>query len=348
LGFTRSERSARGPRAARDPAQTTTVVTGAAGFLGPHLIRALLDSGRTVVAFDVRPFAPEGEFILGADLDRVAFESGSVADTARVLDVVREHRPHEIVHMGAIIDPTQLATNRLTGIQVNVLGTVNVLEAMLAFDVERMVNFSSIGVLPGTVYEPVDANHPVLLAASGPGTDFYGSTKVASEALAYAYHQVLGLDVRSVRPSAVYGLGMNVWVGPIKAMVEGAARGESQRIAFGGPHARDYTHARDVAGLVLAVLAAPDGADRVFYAATGNPLVTGTEVAAIVNELVTGVEVSIGDELAEGEKAIADLRAQLSIENARQQLGWEPTYGSVRDGIVQYLDEYRAFLAWSA
>jgi UDP-glucose 4-epimerase len=344
-GFTRVQHVARPSRARKPPSESRTLVTGAAGFLGPHLLRALLDSGREVVALDVRPFAPEGEFVLGADVARIPIELGSVADASRVFDVVRDFRPNEIVHMGTIIDGGYLARNRATAVQVNVLGTVNVLEAAIAFDVDRIVNFSSIGVLPGVEYEPIDANHPIILAAKGPGTDFYGSTKAASEALCFAYHQAVGVDVRTIRPSAVYGLGMNVWVGPIKTMVEGAARGEAQHIPSGGAHPRDYTHARDVASLVQAVLAAPDDADRVFYAATGRPLVLGSEVAGIVQEFVPEVEISIGEGLADGEEAVVALRGRLSIENARQQLGWEPTYGDVRDGIAQYLEHYRGFLA---
>ncbi len=328
----------------KPPSESVALVTGATGFIGPHVVRALLDSGRRVVAFDVRGFSPEGEFILGGDLSRVPVEIGSVADTARLYDVVREHRPNEVVHMGMIIDPAFLVRNRTTGIHVNLLGTVNVLEAAVAFGIDRMVNFSSIGVLPSVEYEPIDVNHPVILSDRGPGTDFYGSAKASSELFCYAYHQALGVDFRTIRPSAVYGLGMTVWVGPIKALVESAVRGEPQHIEFGGPHPRDYTHARDIGNLVLAVLGAPPEADRVFYGATGRPLVTTSEVAAIVREVVPGADVSIGDELAEGERPVVALRGRLSIENARAQLGWEPTYGSIRDGVEQYAEHYRAFL----
>ena len=344
-GFARRTVDPGSRRERRPPAESTTLVTGATGFIGPHVVRALVDSGRTVVGMDVRAFQPEGQFILGDDLGDVSLEIGSVADTARLNDVVRAHRPNEIVHMGMIIDPGYLATNRATGIQVNILGTVNVLEAALAFDVDRLVNFSSIGVLPSVEYQPIDVNHPIVLADRGPGTDFYGSSKASCELLSFAYHQALGIDVRTIRPSAVYGLGMTVWVGPIKALVEGAVRGEPQHIEFGGPHPRDYTHAMDIASLVVAVLGAPDDADRIFFGATGRPLVTTSEVADLVRELVPGADVSIGDELSEGEKPVVALRGQLSIENARSQLGWEPTYGAIRDGIEQYADQYRAFLA---
>src|SRR3954469_12577593 len=201
-GFARPTFDTGTRRQRKPPSESTTLVTGATGFIGPHVVRALLDSGRRVVGLDVRPFAPEGEFILGDDLARVPLELGSVADPARLNDVVREHGPNEIVHMGMIIDPGYLALNRMTGMQVNGLGPVNVLEAAIAFGVDRVVCFSSIGVLPSVEYEPIDVRHPIVTGAKGPGTDFYGSAKAAAELLCYAYHQALGVDFRTIRPSA--------------------------------------------------------------------------------------------------------------------------------------------------
>ena len=330
--------------ARRPVAERTTLVTGGAGFIGGHLVRALLDTGRRVVVLDVRGFVPEARFTIGEGADGIPLELASIGDQSRVLDVFRNHRPDEVVHAGMILDPAYLATNRSTAVQVNVGGVVNLLEAMLAFGVPRIVNFSSIGVLPRLLYEPIDGNHPIVLADAGPGTDFYGSTKAAAEVLLFAYNQALGLDFRTIRPSAVYGLGMNQYVGPIKAMVENAVRGVPAHFEFGGAHPRAYTHARDVAGLVLAMLDAPADADRIFYGSTGGPLVTTTEVAQIVRELVPGADVEIGEELSEAEKPVAALRGQISIENARTQLGWEPQYGSIRDGIAQYIEHYREFV----
>jgi nucleoside-diphosphate-sugar epimerase len=326
-------------------AERTTLVTGGAGFIGGHLVRALLDTGRRVVVLDVRGFMPESRFVIGRDVDGVALEIASIGDQSRVLDVFRTHRPDEVVHAGMILDPAYLATNRSTAFQVNVGGVINLVEAMIAFGVPRLVNFSSIGVLPRVMYQPIDGNHPILLTDAGPGTDFYGSTKAAAETMLFAYNQALGLDFRTIRPSAVYGLGMNQYVGPIKAMVENAVRGEPARFEFGGAHPRAYTHARDIAGLVIAMLDAPDDADRIFYGSAGGPLVTTSEVAQIVRELVPGADVEIGEELSEAEKPVAALRGELSIENARTQLGWEPQYSSIRDGIAQYVEQYRAFVA---
>ena len=334
--------SGRGER--RPAAERTTLITGGAGFIGSHVVRALLDTGRRVTVLDVRGFPPESRFVIGGGVDEIPLELASIGDQSRVLDVFRTHRPDEVVHAGMILDPAYLATNRSTAFQVNVGGVINLVEAMIAFGVPRLVNFSSIGVLPRVMYQPIDGNHPILLADAGPGTDFYGSTKAAAETMLFAYNQALGLDFRTIRPSAVYGLGMNQYVGPIKAMVESAVRGEPAHFEFGGAHPRAYTHARDIAGLVIAMLDAPDGADRVFYGSTGGPLVTTTEVAGIVRELVPGADVEIGEELSEAEKPVAALRGELSIQNARTQLGWEPQYASIRDGIAQYVEQYRAFV----
>src|SRR5439155_11565532 len=131
----------------------------------------------------------------------------------------------------------------------------------------------------------------------------------------------------------------------IKAIVENAVRGQPAHFEFGGSHPRAYTHVRDIAGLVIAMLDAPDDADRIFCGSAGGPLVTTTEVAEVVRELVPGADVEIGEELSEAEKPVAALRGELSIENARTQLGWEPQYGSIRDGIVQYIEQYRPFVA---
>jgi nucleoside-diphosphate-sugar epimerase len=324
-------------------ADRITLVTGGAGFIGGHLVRALLDTGRRVVVLDVRGFIPEARFTIGEDVDELPLELASIGDQARVLDVFRNHRPDEVVHAGMILDPAYLATNRSTALQVNVGGVMNLLEAMIALGVPRIVNFSSIGVLPRLLYQPIDGNHPIVLADAGPGTDFYGSTKAAAEVLLFAYNQALGLDFRTIRPSAVYGLGMNQYVGPIKAMVENSVRGEPAHFEFGGSHPRPYTHARDIAGLVVAMLDAPDDADRIFYGSTGGPMATTSEVAQIVRELIPGADVEIGEELSEPEKPVVALRAELSVENSRTQLGWEPRYASLREGIAQYIDHYRAF-----
>jgi nucleoside-diphosphate-sugar epimerase len=221
-----------------------------------------------------------------------------------------------------------------------------VLEAARRTDVERVVLLSSIGVLPPARYEPIDAAHPIVLADGGPGAGAYGAAKASGELFAFAYRQAHGLNIRIVRPSAAYGFGMpSHSPNYMKEFVEPAVRGEKVSLPSGGRLPRDYTHVLDVADLTAAVLEAPDDADRIFYAATGEPLVLAAQVAELVRELVPGAEIEIGDTMTSEDEVEASFRGVLSIENARQQLAWTPRYTTLRDGVSQYVSRYREYLA---
>ena len=320
------------------------LVTGGTGFIGSYVVRELLSRGRRVVAFDTREPTAEGRFILGDLADRVIVETGSIDDWSRLLHVVKEHRPADIVHLATITHPVFLFTNPMPGFRVNLLGTMHVLEAARLFDVRRIVYFSSIGVLPARQYEPIDAAHPIFLARDSVPTGVYGATKIAGEAFCFAYNQAFGTDFRTIRPSAVYGFGMQ-WPIFVKPMVEGAVRGETVTFESGGPFPRDYTHAADLATLAAACLDGPDDADRIFYGATGEPLVTAADVARIVMELVPGSRIEIPDILTDADQMELPYRGRLSIESNRRQLGWEPRFKDVRDGLADYVERYRAFLA---
>jgi nucleoside-diphosphate-sugar epimerase len=325
-------------------AERPVLVTGGTGFIGSYAVKALLESGRRVAAFDIRGYTPEGRFVLGDLIDQVTVEEGSIDDWSRVLHVVNEHRPVDVVHLATITHPVFLFTNPMPGVRVNFEGTINVLEASRIFDIRRIVYFSSIGVLPARQYEPIDAAHPIFLPKDSVPTGVYGASKIASEAFCFAYNQAFGTDFRTVRPSAVYGFGMQ-WPIFVKPMVEGAVRGETVTFESGGPFPRDYTHASDLASLAVACLDGPDDADRIFYGATGEPLVTAGDVARIVMELVPGSRIEIPDVLTEADQMELPYRGRLSIENNRTQLGWEPRFKNIRDGLASYVERYRAFLA---
>ena len=241
---------------------------------------------------------------------------GGVDDWSRVVEVVNRYRPRYVIHMAV----TQAAKHRHLNVTVNVVGTINALEAARLFDVERVVFFSSVLVVPRVQYEPVDAAHPIILPREGPHGGFYGASKLAGEAFCFAYQENFGLDVRIIRPTSVYGHGMS-WPTYIKLMVEGAVRGEPVSFDHGGPFAMDYVHVEDVASLAVALLETPEDADRVFYASTGGPLVANAELARIVMDLVPGAEITLGDQLSEENQNDLPFIGRMSIDNARNQLG---------------------------
>jgi len=332
------------------PAQPGRVlVTGGGGFIGSYIVDELLRRGREVAILGRGELAPEARAVLGSAAATIPLEVGSVEDLPRVMATVQRVRPEAIVHAAGSVDTGGLYGNPYLASRAILEGTLNVFEAARLFGVRRVVYLSSIGVLPTIQHEPIDGAHPLVLPREGPGSGSYGAAKAAGELFGFAYHQAYGLDVRTIRPSAVYGFGMR-WhsANYMKQFVEPAVRGEAVHLSHGGSLPRDYTHVRDVATLTAAVLDAPDAADRIFYAGTGEPLVTAAQAARIVTELVPGAMIEIADELDPEDRHETAFRGVLSIQNAREQLHWEPAFRSLRDGIGEYIERYRAFLGVGA
>jgi nucleoside-diphosphate-sugar epimerase len=323
------------------------LVLGGTGFIGSYVARALAADGRRVTAYARRGPSAEMQAVLRGESERITVVNGSISNLPDLVAKVRAIRPSAIVHVAANVDVPALLRDPYLAFTENVTGTINVFEAARLLGVRKVIFFSSIGVLPPRRYEPIDVNHPLILARSGPGTGSYGAAKASGELFAFAYSQAYDLDIRIIRPSAVYGFGMP-WhsANNMKELVEPAVRGELAELASGGTLPRDYTHVEDVADLTVAVLGAgDDDADRVFYAATGEALANANDVAEIIMNLIPGANISVSNVSTPFDDMEASFRGVLSIANAREQLGWTPKFTSLREGISEYISRYRDFLA---
>jgi len=324
----------------------TVMVTGGSGLVGSYVMRQLVERGDTVINFDMRGPDPEAAWWLKPVADRIEFVPGGVDSWGDLVAAVKKHLPEAIIHIAAVVNLPLLNQRPGLARDINFGGTFNVLEAARLFDIGRVVYFSSVAVLPGIQYEPVDVKHPLFLGTEGPGGSFYAAAKVASEAFCWSYHQAFGLDFIILRPSAVYGFGMRYPI-YIKPMVENSVHSLPTRFERGREFPRDYTHAADVAQAALkAVDIPPDRVkDRVFFAATGRPLVTAGKVAEVVKELIPGADIEIGAGLTEADLLEIRYRGILSIDNAREQLGYEPQFADIKKGVADYIKRYRQYLA---
>ena len=322
------------------------VVTGGLGFIGGYVTRALVEQGREVAVLTRgHPATPDMQFALRNYTGGFTTQIASVQDLPQLIDVFGRLHPMCVVHAASNVEVATLYRDPYAAFQTNVTGMLNVLEAARRTGVHRVVDISSIGVLPAIQYEPIDGAHPIVLAREGPGSGAYGAAKASGELFAFAYQRAYGIDIRIIRPSAVYGFGMQ-WhsANYMKQFVEPAVRGEKVKLASGGRLPRDYTHVLDVGSLTVSVVDCDDDADRIFYAATGQPLITAAQAAKLVAELVPGSSIEVGDAMTAEDEIEASFRGVISIENARQQLGWTPRYTSLREGISEYIATYRAFL----
>lgn len=324
----------------------TVMVTGGSGFIGSHLIKQLLERGDQVINYDVRPSAGgELEWMMAPFQSDIIYEEGGVENWPQLITAVKKHKVNKIAHLAAPLKVTYL--NRMPKIAFDIMatGAVNLLEAVRLMDVGRFVFFSSIGVLPTVQYEPIDCNHPTLMANEGPGTAAYGAGKVSGEAFCWAYHKSYDIDFIILRPSAAYGLGSRNPI-YINQMVEGAVRGERVYYDHGRDIPRDYTHVVDISGVAVAALNTPRDRlkQRAFYAATGQPLVTAGQVAEIVKGKIPNADIEIEGGLSFADTLEIKFRGILDMAPTHEQLGYQFKYTDVRDGIDQFIDQYSQYL----
>jgi UDP-glucuronate 4-epimerase len=206
------------------------LVTGALGCIGAWILRTLVRDGVPAVGFDLGGDTQRLELIMEeAELARIELVRGDVTDLAAIERALDEHAITHVIHLAAMLIPLARA-DPPRGAHVNVVGTVNVFEAVKRRreHVRGLSYASSAAVYSGTgAHLPEDA-------PASPATH-YGVHKLANEGTARVYWADDGVPSAGLRPYVVYGPGRDqgLTAEPTLAMAA-AARGEPYRIAFGG------------------------------------------------------------------------------------------------------------------
>lgn len=263
------------------------LVTGSAGCIGAWAMYLLSRQGVEVVGLD-----------LSADHRRVrlltdqpgsmAFIQGDITDTEFVLGAVATEKITHILHLAALQIPFCQA-DPIGGSRVNVVGTVNVLEAARRSKVAGLAYASSVAVYgPPELYpDGVDDGSPLA-----PST-LYGVYKQANERSAKVYAADYGVASVCLRPCSVYGPGRDQGLtsAPTQAMVAAAA-GTPYHIPFGG--ASTFQHAGEVARLFIAAARAEVEGAHVYN--LGGPSVSIGEVVSLISAEVPGCQITHGNQ----------------------------------------------------
>jgi NAD dependent epimerase/dehydratase len=176
------------------------LVTGAGGFIGSHLVERLAELGAKVRAF-VRYNSRNDRGLLEILPEHVQRQieviAGDLRDPGSVRAAVKDVQT--VFHLGASIAIPYSYVNPRDAIETNVIGTLNVLNAVRDYEVEKMLQTSSSEVYGTALYCPIDEKHP--LQAQSP----YAASKIASDKLAESFHLSYGLPVATIRPFNTYG-----------------------------------------------------------------------------------------------------------------------------------------------
>jgi UDP-glucuronate 4-epimerase len=231
------------------------LISGALGCLGAWAAKAVLEDGDEPVGYDLGDATHRLELILTAEeRERLTLVRGDITDLDAFARTLDEHAITRVVHLAALQVPLCRA-DPVLGARVNVLGTVNLFEAVK----ERLDRIPGVAYASSAaVYGPGDPSPAPESGGTAPAT-IYGVYKLANEGTARLYEAESGVPSIGIRPYVVYGPGRDQGMtsGPTQAMAA-AARGEGFAIGYGGVAQYDYAPA--VGRAFVRAASAPAGA----------------------------------------------------------------------------------------
>ena len=308
------------------------LVTGGSGFLGAAVVKALADRGDRVISVDMVS-SPSLQRIAAAN-SRVQVQVGEVTEWARMSALIQAERPDAIVHCAAVVGVPASVNAPFRTFQVNVEGSLNLMEAMRLFGVRRMVHISSEETYGPFTAAAATEDHPQRPVMP------YGISKLAVELLGASYKELHGIECIHLRTCWVYGPGLPRPRVP-KILVEAAVEGRPLHIDAGAGFAVDHTHVDDVVQGVVLALDKPAHPFDAYNIGSGSAP-TLQQIIDIVKDQVPGAQLTIGNGPYRHPGGVPCVtKGALDITRARTVLGYAPKY-DIRRGIAEYVEAVRA------
>ena len=301
------------------------LVTGGAGFIGSHVVDRLLQAGHDVCVVDNLQTGRRDNVNPSARFHQV-----DIRDAEGLDRVFAEERPEVVNHQAAQASVRLSMEDPIRDAEVNVLGSLRVLEACRRHGVRKLVYAGTGGAAVGEPrYSPVDEEHPVEPLSP------YGASKHQVEHYCALYRANWGLDTTILRYANIYGPRQDPLgeAGVIAVFAGRMLAGEEPIVNGTGEQARDYVYVGDVAR--ANVLALDKGGGRMYHIGTG--------VETTVNELFDRLAELTGyDRPRRHGPALPGevFRIRLSADRARDELGWVPEI-ALEEGLRRTVESIR-------
>ncbi len=308
------------------------LITGGAGFIGSHLAVGLASLDHAVTILDnLDPYYSVE--IKRKNLDIVLkskncrFMEGDILDEKLLGDLVGEgvdYIYHEAAQPGVRVS----VENPLKPNEVNIRGTLNVLEAARKSQVKRVINASSSSVYGKVEYLPFDENHPTQPLAP------YGVSKLVAEHYCRVYHELFGLPTVSLRYFTVYGPRMRPDLA-IPIFTRALSAGKSPTIFGDGEQTRDLTYVDDIISANVNLLET-DRADGQILNVGGGKRITVNQLYGHLNRIIgTDVKPVYSDKIkGDAEHTLS------SCDNAKNFIGYEPET-VIESGLKRFVEWFR-------
>ena len=314
------------------------VVTGGAGFIGSHVVDALVGSGAEVLVLDT---LSRGRLAnLEASMDRgIRLVRVDICDGEATQEMFRSFRPELVFHLAAQVDVRTSMEEPACDAAVNVVGSVNVFSAAHAVGARRVVNTSTGGAIYGeTEVVPTSEDVPPCPVSA------YGLSKLTAEYYARWFRRTHGLDVVTLRYGNVYGPRQDPRgdAGVIAIFCDRVLAGCRPTIFGDGRQTRDFVFVSDIAAANLAAANAAELRHGEYN------IGTGTEISVLA--LADAVAMAAGVEPRAFEPEFAPsrrgelTRSCLDVTRARRELGLPPPT-LLSEGLARTLGAFRAVVS---
>jgi UDP-glucose 4-epimerase len=293
-----------------------SVVTGGAGFIGSHLVDALAARGDEVLVLDDLS-SGKRENLAGALEAGAEVTELDVADAQALFDAIGAFRPKSVFHLAAQIDVRRSMADPGFDARLNVVGTVNALEAATRAEASKFVFTSTGGAIYGEGAERTE-ELPFGESARCEPFSIYGQSKFAAEGYIDLYARTRSLPATTVRLGNIYGPRQDpaTEAGVVAIFCEAGRDGGRPTVFGTGEQTRDYVYVADVIAALLAAEASDDA----------GPVNVGTGVETSVLQLVQLVGRAFGRNDFEPDFAPAREgeieRTALDTSGAQERLGW--------------------------
>jgi len=303
----------------------SVLVTGADGFMGSHLSESLLSLGADLSILvrpssDVNGYKIRNLLHLTDDVRIIVGDIGS----PDIITSIEKCQPDVVFHLAALayVNYSFDHPNEVT--QVNLNGTLNVLEACRKYDVERIVVTSSSEVYGPALMPAIDESHPLN------PTSPYAASKAAADRYAYSYWRTYSMPISIIRPFNTYGPRHTYDV--IPKFIDMVLRGVPPTIYGSGEQSRDFTYVSDMVEAFLH-MGSNDGAiGEVVNFGTGRDV----SINMLASEIIRVAEVSI-EPVYVSERPAEVSRLCCDNRKANRMFGWEPEV-SLSEGVKRNIE----------
>jgi len=334
------------------------LVTGAAGFIGFHVSKLLLQQGFSVVGIDnLNPYYdPELKVarlkqlqLLSKDLPSTfSFLEEDISNASAINDVFDSYKPTHVIHLAAQAGVRYSIENPAAYIQANLVGFSNILESSRQFNIAHLLYASSSSVYGGNTKLPFSesdsVDHPVSL---------YAATKKSNELMAHSYSHLFGLPTTGLRFFTVYG----PWGRPDMALflfTKAILEGKEIHLFNNGQMSRDFTYIDDIVKSMTRLLHKPPIPDESFDTNTPNPAKSwapyqifniGNSSPSSLISYVEAIEHSLG---LEAKKVLMPMQAGDVVATSADTsalnawIDFKPST-PISDGVNEFTSWYKSF-----